>query len=137
MWDQAIPVLTLGEDTCRDLTRRLEQTYIDANQFYSAYRFALNQSDPVARFMFLYNILLQINNDDQKQVDASIRSEVPSIPQSPRPDRPSVIETAYSRLRNEVGHKRSGTPPEQTRRKIQDNVATFQELVRTAISRVV
>jgi hypothetical protein len=136
MWDQAIPVLTLDEDTRQDLARLLEQPYTD-HYLYSAYRFAGNQNDPVARFMFLYNILLQINSDSQQWVDAFILSEVPSVPQSPRPDRPNVIETVYTRLRNEVGHRRPGTSPEQTRREIQDNVAPFQELVRTAISRVV
>ena len=52
---------------------------------YSAYRFAGNQKDHVARFMFLYNILLQLKGDKQQQVDDFIRSELPSVPESPRP----------------------------------------------------
>ena len=136
MWDHTVPVLTLGEDTRKDLARILEQAYTH-HDLYSAYRFAGNQSDPVARFMFLYNILLQLNSDSQQQVDVFICSEMPSVPRSPRPDRRNIIETVYTRLRNEVGHRRPGTSPEQTRREIQDNVAPFQELVRTAISRVV
>jgi hypothetical protein len=51
----------------------------------SAYRFAGNQSDPVARFMFLYNILLQLNNDHQGQVDAFIRRKAPDVSQSLSP----------------------------------------------------
>jgi hypothetical protein len=104
---------------------------------YSAYRFAGNQKDHVARFMFLYNILLQLKGDKQQQVDDFIRSELPSVPESPRPDRPNKMETVYTRLRNQVGHVRSGTTSEQTRKEIEDNVTAFQELVRTAISRVV
>jgi hypothetical protein len=43
------------------------------------------QSDPVARFMFLYNILLQLNNDRQQEVDNFIRREVSDVSQSPSP----------------------------------------------------
>ncbi len=135
MWDQAVPVLTLGDDKRQELARLLEQPYTH-HHLYSAYRFAGNQKDHVARFMFLYNILLQLNSDKQQQVDYFIRSEMPSVPQSPRPDRTNMIETVYTRLRNEVGHRRPGTTPEQTHKEIQDNVVAFQELVRTAISRV-
>lgn len=136
MWDEAVPVLTLGNDERQELARLLEQPYTHPH-LHSAYRFAGNQKDHVSRFMFLYNILLQLNSDKQQQVDAFVRSEMPSVPQSPRPDHPNIIETVYTRLRNEVGHRRSGTTPEQTHKEIQDNVAAFQELVRTAISRAV
>jgi|SRR5215203_5100626 len=136
MWDHAVPVLTLGEDTRQDLAHILEQPYTH-HDLYSAYRFAGNLSDPVARFMFLYNILLQLNDDNQTQVDAFIRTEMPSVPLSPRPDRRKIVETIYTRLRNEVSHRRPGITPEQTRKEIQANVAPFQELVRTAISRAV
>jgi len=136
IWDQAVSVLTLGDDKRQELARLLEQPYTH-HDLYSAYRFAGNQNDPVARFMFLYNILLQLNSDYQQQVDAFIRSEIPSVPQSPRPDRPNVSETVYTRLRNEVGHRRSGTTPHKTRREIQDKVGAFQELARTAISQVI
>jgi len=135
-WGRAVPVLTLGDDKRKELARLLERPYT-SNYLYSAYRFAINQDDPVARFMFLYNILLLLNRDKQKQVNNFIRSEMPSVPLSPRPDNPNVIETVYTRLRNEVGHSRAGTAPEQTRKAIQNEVEAFQELVKTAISRVV
>lgn len=51
------------------------------HRLHSAYRFASNQADPISRFMFLYNILLELNGDNQKQVDDFIRSEVPGVPQ--------------------------------------------------------
>jgi hypothetical protein len=136
LWDHTASVLTLGKDTCQELARLLEKPDMH-EPLYSAYRFAGNQKDHVARFMFLYNILLQLKDDKQQQVDNFIRSELPSVPESPRPDRPNKMETAYTRLRNQVGHVRSGTTSEQTRKEIEDNVTAFQELVRTAISRVV
>ncbi len=129
----AAPTLTLGEDKRQELAELLEQPTARAD-LYSVFRFAANQRDAVARFMFLYNILLQLHDDDQKRLDHFVRQQDPKVPQSPRPDRSSVTETVYTRLRNQVGHRRSGTTPRQTRSEIEANVGSFQELVRTAIS---
>jgi hypothetical protein len=138
MWDHAAPVLTLGKDTCQELARLLEKPYTD-DHLYSAYRFAGNQKDRVACFMFLYNILLQLCGDVQQDVDKFIRHHDPNVDESlsgePKKAAKGENETVYTRLRNEVGHWRTGTTPEQTRKEIEDNVTAFQELVRTAISR--
>jgi hypothetical protein len=136
MWDVAAPVIAPGDKRRQELARLLEQPSPHSD-LYSAYRFAGNQSDAVARFMFLYNILLQLHNDSQRQVDDFIRKEAPAVSQSPSPRNPHMTETVYTRLRNEVGHIRAGVTPEQTRTEIEDNVATLQALVKVAISRVV
>ncbi len=136
LWDEAIPVLTLGDDTREELARALEQPYTQ-HDVYSLYRFAISQSDVVARFMFLYNLLLQLNSDSQRQVDDFIIAESPGVQQSPSPHSPSGSETIFTRLRNEVGHRRAGTIPEQTRKEIAENVVPLQNVVRRAISRVV
>jgi hypothetical protein len=125
--------IKLGEDAHRELVKKLEQPYTH-DELYSLYRAAINQSDAVARFMFLYSILQSLQPcDEQKYVDDFIRGKMRKVPQSPRPDKPSKKETIYSRLRNEVAHRRPQTTPEQTRREIQNNVVAFQGLVRTAI----
>ncbi len=136
LWDSASPVLTLGDTTRQELAKLLEQP-VTRPDLYTAYRFAGFQNDPVARFMFFYNILLQLHNDSQKQIDDFIRKEMPNIPQSPRPDKPRLIETIYTRLRNEVGHTRTGATSEQTSKEIKENVMGLQTLVKAAISRVV
>ena len=136
LWDSAVPVLTLGEDTRQELAKLLDQPYTH-HDLYAAYRFAGYQSDPITRFMFFYNILLQLNKDSQKEVDDFIRREMPDVTQSPSPYHAGVMETIYTRLRNEVGHGRAGTTAERTRTEMQDNLPAFQNLVRTAISRVV
>jgi hypothetical protein len=132
----------LAPDVIPDATRRREIAMLLEQPFsrpdlYSAYRFALNQSDAVARYMFLYNILLQLHSDAQRQVDDFIRQEEPNVPQSPNPLNANVMETVYTRLRNEIGHTRAGTTPEQTRSEMEDHIAALQTLVKTAISRVV
>jgi hypothetical protein len=137
LWGVAAPTITLGDERRQELARLLEQP-IARPDLYSAYRFVVNQGDDVARFMFLYSILLQLQPDDnQKYVDKVIRREMPNVPQSQRPDKPNVNETIFTRLRNELAHRRPGTTLEGTRREIQEHVAALQELVRTAISRAV
>lgn len=137
MWDVAAPTLTLGDDRRQELARLLEQPFARPD-LSSAYRFACNQRDPVTRFMFLYNILLQLNNDRQPKVEAFIREVIPDVEEyeDPRPHKTGK-ETVFTRLRNEVGHVREGTTPEQTRALIEGNVPALQALVRTAILRVV
>jgi hypothetical protein len=136
LWDVAAPIITPGDIRRQELARLLEQPS-SRPDLYSAYRFAGNQSDAVARFMFLYNILLQLHNDKQGQVDNFVRRETPTVPQSPSPHKPDVTESIYTRLRNEVGHGRAGVTPEQTRTEIEENVAGLQTLVKVAISRAV
>jgi hypothetical protein len=137
LWDSAMPVLTLGEDTRRELATFLGQPY-KHHDLYSLYRSAISQRDPLARFMFLYNILLLLNDDRQARVEAFIREEMTDVEEyeDPRPNKAGK-ETIFTRLRNEVGHVREGTTPKQTRVLIENNVAALQTLVRTAISRVV
>jgi len=137
LWGVAAPTITLGNERRQELEKILEQP-LGRPDLYSAYRFVVNQGDDVARFMFLYSILLQLQpDDDQKYVDNFIRREMPNVPQSQRPDKPNVNETIFTRLRNEIAHRRPGTTLEQTHREIRENVASFQALVRTAISRTV
>ena len=136
LWDSEAPILTLDEDTRQELAKLLEQPYTDHN-VYSLYRFAIDQNDAVARFMFLYAILLQVKGDSQTNVESFIRQEMPEVEEreDPRPNKTGK-ETIFTCLRNEVAHVRR-TPPERTRRAIQENLLAFQELVRTAILCVV
>jgi hypothetical protein len=137
LWNVAAPTIELDDESQQKLARLLEQP-LARPDLYSAYRYAINQSDEAVRFMFLYSILLQMQPDDnQKAVDDFIRREVPNVPQSQRPDNSHVNETIFTRLRNEIAHRRPGTTLEQTHREIRENVAAFQELVRTAVSRTV
>lgn len=137
-WNVEAPPIEPGPTERQELTKLLEQP---GHNLYSAYRFALNQSDAVARFMWLYNILLQLEGGSrqwqkqkQKPVDNFIRSVEPDVKQSQRPGE-QYEETIYSRLRNEVGHKRPDATPQKTRDEIKENVSGLQELVKEAISR--
>lgn len=100
---------------------------------YSAYRAAVNQEDAVTRFMFLYGTLLQLVGDNQQYANDFIRKEEPRVPSTPRPDKPKILETTYTRLRNEVGHVRPGVSPAQTRSEIESSVTNFQKIVKAAL----
>ncbi len=135
-WDVVEPAIVPDAPRRQELAKLLEQPYTRPD-LYSAYRFAVSQSDAVARFMFPYNILLQLHNDSQNQVDNFIRGEEPTVLQTPSPRNPSIMETVYTRLRNEVAHTRARTTPERTHTEIENNVAALLALAKVAISRVV
>lgn len=131
-WSVAASSHTLDDGEREELAQELGQPPSHP-ALYALYRFTRNQGDHVARFMFLYNILLQLNDDLQPQVDKFIREQVPGVPQTPSPRKSGRYETLYTRLRNEVGHGRSGVDPAQTHLEIEENVEEFEELVRKAI----
>jgi len=103
-----------GQKRIEDLIKKLEGETPPRNQHLYLYRFSAKQKDPLARFMFLYNILLQLNGDSQKDLDAFIRTCDSGVSQSLRPDKPKIIETLYTRLRNEIAHCRNTVLPEDT-----------------------
>ena len=90
--------------------------------------------DDIARFLFLYNMLLQFVGDRQESVDREIKKVYPDVPMNSVKRNGKIIEeTVYTRLRNEVGHKRSGTSFMQTRGGIRANVNKLQDIVKMII----
>lgn len=126
-----------GKQHIEKLIQKLEREASPRNQYLSLYRFSAKQKDPLARYMFLYNILLLLNGDLQKNVDAFVRSCDSVVAESPRPDKPEIIETIYTRLRNEIAHCRNNVVPAHTLKEIEDNVGAFQSVVKTAVLRSV
>ena len=105
------------------------------DMYISLFSFAIRQVNPVARFLFLYNILLTINGDKQTVVDAYVIGEESGVQQSQSPVQ-KRMETVYTRLRNEIAHARKGSIPEQTCKEIAANLSSFQRLVKAAILRI-
>jgi|SRR5882724_2326342 len=90
---------------------------------YGLFRSARQSLSPVEEFIHLYHILLMLCNQqyqDEKQsrVEDLIKSEDPNVPETPDPRKPKVMETVYTRLRNELGHKRAGVNLEDTKREM-------------------
>jgi hypothetical protein len=104
--------------------------------YYSLFRWVLRQDDPVARFMYLYRILLSLQggaNHTQKSVDAFITSQEPGV-QTVFNVRLNRNETIYTRLRNEVGHEIGGTTLAITRQGMEQRIGKLVNHVKAAIS---
>jgi hypothetical protein len=117
---------------------RLEKTLEDQRGNLPAYalmgifRSALEVRNPVDRFLCLYNILLLKQGDSQARVDAFIRSEQPGVVDTASPHKPGVMETVYTRLRNEFAHIRPGTSFTQTRNEMEQQLGGLKALAHKA-----
>lgn len=126
-------VKKLSSEPINNIRAFLEEQDVSHLRFFSVFRSALNNDDPVVRFMMLYKILLHKFGDNQREVDQFIRVSEPGVPETPRPDKPEIMETVYTRLRNEIGHVRPSAVPEQTRNEIAIWVNPLVGLVKKAI----
>ncbi|MEZ5582006.1 MAG: hypothetical protein R3F37_03785 [Candidatus Competibacteraceae bacterium] len=125
-------IIEPGSKGREKLKVHLESSTLPGEDQYKLFNFATRQKDPVARFMFLYNILLSLRKDKQTNVDIFIAQEELGVQQTPSP-KTSKLETIYTRLRNEVSHVRKGAIPQNTKKDITENVGKLQELVKKAI----
>jgi hypothetical protein len=99
------------------LKTELEQASHRGEQYFGLYRSARQSGSPVEEFMNLYQILMILFNDSQRDIDAFIVCQEPAVPQTQHPKKPTgTMETIYSRLRNEFGHDRQGVNLDNTKK---------------------
>jgi hypothetical protein len=104
------------------------------------YRVAVQAVDPVNRYMSLYRLLSILclgpaGEEKQEFVDRFIEQVTAERRTYPRPDKPRILETVYTVLRNEVGHARKGFDLAATRLKMDARVYELAEIVKKAILR--
>jgi hypothetical protein len=93
-------------------------------------------SEPIGRFISLYTLMLHESaeniRDNQKKVDEAILSVDPTVAsyKSPISNR---YETVFTKLRNELSHKRDGVNMIRTHDEIRVNVERFERIVRAFI----
>jgi hypothetical protein len=130
-------IYTPSEEQLNTIKDSLEKARWERNINLQLYRSCIAQKDSVSRFMFLYNLLSVIADDDQKIADEIITKYEPEVEkkESPRKKRngEAIQETIYTRLRNEIAHKRAGSFPEKTRNEINSYVNKFQRIVKQAV----
>lgn len=102
---------------------------------YGHFRSARLSVGPVEEFMHLYAILLGLLGDSQQNVDAFILSVQEFVQQTPSPRFAGIDETIYTRLRNEIAHKREGVSVDATKVEITAQLGAFREVVRQGIAR--
>jgi hypothetical protein len=129
--DQARLVIGI---TAAQLKMELEQPTSPAENNFGLFRSARQSISPVEEFMHLYHILLMIYNDKQADVDSFIVSEDPAVPQTQAPLKShGVMETVYTRLRNELAHKRHGVNLEKTKSEMANWLGGLIGLTKRAI----
>jgi hypothetical protein len=98
------------------------------------FRYAISTDEPVFQFMLLYLILSEIQHHKQSAVDKYIMKVAPSTPQSVSPHESKIMETIYTKLRNEITH-RTNVVYETTRAEIINHLYEFRRIVCTAIKK--
>ena len=124
---------TVGIDPAR-IKQELEETTHPGEQHYGLFRSARQSGSPVEEFMHLYNMLLMLFDDSQSDVDRFIVDQDPTVPQAQHPKKKmGVMETVYTRLRNEFAHIRDGVDLASTKEEMMMRLGGLLALVRRAI----
>jgi hypothetical protein len=110
----------------------LEHEVLPGEHNYGLFCSAGLAASPVEEFMLLYNLLLMLHNDSQGAVDAFIVREDPGVSRTPSPHN-GREETVYTRLRNELGHTRSGVNLDNTRSEMARRLDGLRALTKRAI----
>lgn len=119
------------------LKKALEQASPPGERNYGLFRSARLSMSPAEEFMHLYNVLLMLFNDKQAAVDKFIVKEDPTVSQTQQPLKPPgkapVMETIYTRLRNELAHKRAGVNLDDTKIEMANRLVGLIALTKRAI----
>ena len=125
--------VTLGLDATT-VQKELEQSSPPGERHYGLLRSACQSASPVEEFMHMYNIMLMLHDDKQGKLDRFIVAEEPTVRQTQHPEKkPGVMETVYTRLRNEFAHKRQGVDLQRTKADMADQLGGLRTLVKRAI----
>ncbi len=135
--DKVTAVVVMHAQSVAQLKAELERPNSRRPQHLAALRSALNAEDMVDCYLSLYRILLDLRRalngrESQEAVDEFIHREF-GEPMVAPPSRPNSPETAYTRLRNEIGHVRPGVVLAQTRTEIRNRVGSLIPIVKRAI----
>lgn len=120
------------------LKAELEDLSPRGEVYHDLYRVAMQAEDSVDRYLSLYRLLSILCPDpkgDEKQefVDRFIEQQTSEKRAYKRPDKPHILETIYTSLRNEVGHARQGVDLAKTRQQMDTRVYELAEIVKKAI----
>lgn len=102
---RGVQVNALGQPALDTLIATASRTNFPGETHLATLRAALGCDDPIGKFLCLYGILMTLAGDDQKKIDTLIEKHEPGQVRTPRPDKPDIMETPYTRLRNEVAHR--------------------------------
>lgn len=116
----------------------LKKPAMSIDLLISEFAFSISQREHLSKFMLLYNLILQIAGDSQELVDDTIKKIDPSVPVVTTKRKTfnglkEVEETIYTKLRNEIAHKRNGVTKKDTIKEIKSILPKFIEIVKKAV----
>ena len=104
----------------------------ESMMYLRQFTFANSEPDAISRYSFLYNLLLHLSGDKQAKVDSRILEVDPDCKQSTNPNS-GKPETKYTKLRNEIAHKRVGAKYGATKKTIEKEVKQFSSVVKQIV----
>jgi hypothetical protein len=135
---RGVMVHKLGAESVAKMVATVSQASFPGEAHLATLRAALGCDDPIGKFLCLYGILMTLAGDDQAKIDTLIElhGPTPKEPRTPRPDKPHVKETAYTRLRNEVAHRLKTRTVGAIRLEMEQRISGLTDIVRKAIAAV-
>ena len=102
------------------------------------FRIAIGADEPLVRFLILYLTLEILHNGSQIKIDKFIMRDSPNTSQTrdPRKEKKGVLETVYTRLRNEIAH-RDSFALDATGAEIGNCIDEFQKIVNEAVRKCI
>ncbi|MDQ1238725.1 MAG: hypothetical protein QG577_910 [Thermodesulfobacteriota bacterium] len=135
--DLVADTLKPNEKKREKLKRSLELPLAETDAYLSLYRFCIGQKDPLARFLSFYHLVHIIAADEQESqisVDRAIAQIEPNVEWTVKPNtRGKKLETKFTRLRNEIAHRRPGKTLEETRQEIEENVDALRGIAKKLV----
>ncbi len=122
--------VTVGDKNIRSIKEKLTEEYdLSSIQMFID---ASTIIEPVGRFLSLYTLMLHKYGDSQKSVDKAILLEDSTVAQFKSPHAKGY-ETIFSKLRNEMSHKRDSINILETQNEIKLNVDRFEKIVKAIV----
>jgi hypothetical protein len=124
----ATATVTAGEPSAEKIKNKMKEKY-DLSKLQIFYDSA-TIIEPIGRFISLYTLLSHKFSDNQKKVDEAILSIDPTISQFQSPINDKIYETIFTKLRNELSHKRDGVYILKTHDDVKTNIDRFEKIVK-------
>ena len=102
-------------------------------RYFGLLRLSYEETDPIATFMVLYLVLLNVNGDNQDKVDAFIAARDPKVAMHKSSRRDGRKVTVYTYLRNRLSHLSGDLDLHALRREMRERIPGLREHTLAAV----
>lgn len=129
---QVQPTVIKGPATIARIKENMKQHY-DLSKLQIFFDSA-TVTEPIGRFVSLYTLMLHDCDDSQRKVD-KVTLGIDSTVAEYKSPQGNWYETVFTKLRNELSHKRDGVNILETHDQVRKNVERFERIVKAHILR--